>query len=89
MPLAARLAPTTLDDFAGQEHILSEGKLLRRLINTGKIRSAVFHGTPGCGKTAMARIIASFAKAKVFELNAAVAGVADLKKNTGTCKACL
>ncbi len=80
IPLAARLAPTSMDEFFGQAHVVAQGSLLRRLIDTGTIRSAVFHGPPGCGKTAMARLIAAKADAKIFDLNAAVAGVADLKK---------
>ncbi|MDR1123535.1 MAG: replication-associated recombination protein A [Elusimicrobiota bacterium] len=80
MPLAARLAPQTLDDFAGQQEVLGAGKMLRRLIEADKIASAVFHGPPGVGKTALARFIARSTKAHVSELNAAAAGVADLKK---------
>jgi len=80
MPLAARLAPKTIEDFAGQDDILGKGKLLRRLIEADKVRSAVFFGPPGVGKTALARFIASTTKACVSELNAAAAGVGDLKK---------
>ena len=79
-PLAARLAPKDLADFAGQEHILGEGKLLRRAIESDNLKSAVFFGPPGAGKTALARYIASRANAKTFDLNAVMAGVADLKK---------
>lgn len=79
-PLAARLAPKDLSDFAGQEEILGPGKLLRRAIEADNLKSAVFFGPPGCGKTALARYIASRANAKTFDLNAVMAGVADLKK---------
>lgn len=79
-PLAARLAPKDLADFAGQEHILGPGKLLRRAIESDNLKSAVFFGPPGAGKTALARYIASRANAKTFDLNAVMAGVADLKK---------
>ncbi|MCX5792014.1 MAG: replication-associated recombination protein A [Elusimicrobia bacterium] len=79
-PLAARLAPRDLADFSGQEHILGEGKLLRRAIEADTLKSAVFFGPPGSGKTALARYIASRANAKTFDLNAVMAGVADLKK---------
>jgi len=79
-PLAVRLAPAELDEFAGQEHILGEGKLLRRAIEADTLRSAVFYGPSGSGKTALARYIASRTKAGVFELNAATAGIAELKK---------
>jgi putative ATPase len=80
MPLAARLAPQNLDDFAGQSEILGKGKMLRRLIEADKVTSAVFFGPPGVGKTALARFIAHSTKANVSELNAAAAGVTDLKK---------
>ncbi|OGR80529.1 MAG: AAA family ATPase [Elusimicrobia bacterium GWC2_64_44] len=79
-PLAARLAPKELGEFAGQEDILGPGKLLRRAIEADNLKSAVFFGPPGCGKTALARYIASRANAKTFDLNAVMAGVADLKK---------
>jgi len=79
-PLAARLAPRELSEFSGQEEILGEGKLLRRAIEADNLKSAVFYGPPGCGKTALARYIASRANAKTFDLNAVMAGVADLKK---------
>ena len=80
MPLAARQAPKTLEDFAGQPHLLGPGKMLRRLLEADMIKSAVFFGPPGCGKTATARYIASRTQAHTVELNAAAAGVADLKK---------
>ncbi|HOX21934.1 MAG TPA: replication-associated recombination protein A [Elusimicrobiales bacterium] len=80
LPLAARLAPTKLEDFSGQEELFSEGKLLRRLIEADKLASAVFFGPPGCGKTALARLIASRSGAHTEELNAAIAGVAELRK---------
>jgi len=80
VPLVARLAPLELPEFSGQEHILGEGKLLRRAVESDSLKSAVFFGPSGSGKTALARYIASKTKARVFELNAATAGVADLKK---------
>ena len=80
MPLAARQAPKTIEDFAGQPHLLGPGKMLRRLLETDTLKSAVFFGPPGCGKTATARYVASRTQAHVVELNAAAAGVADLKK---------
>ncbi|MBR5609613.1 MAG: replication-associated recombination protein A [Elusimicrobiaceae bacterium] len=80
MPLAARQAPKKIEDFAGQPHLLGEGKMLRRLLETDTLKSAVFFGPPGCGKTATARFVASRTQAHAVELNAAAAGVADLKK---------
>ena len=73
-PVGAELA-----DFSGGEHIRA-GKLLRRAIESDNLKSAVFFGPPGAGKTALARYIASRANAKTFDLNAVMAGVADLKK---------
>ena len=80
MPLAARMAPQILEDFAGQQDILGPGKMLRRLIEADKIRSAVFFGPPGVGKTALARLIAKNTKSAVRELNAAACGVGELKQ---------
>lgn len=80
IPLAARQAPKTLEEFAGQPHLLGPGKMLRRLLEADMIKSAVFFGPPGCGKTATARYIASRTQAYTVELNAAAAGVADIKK---------
>ncbi len=80
LPLAARMSPKKLSDFAGQEHLLAPGKLLRRAVEADHITSAVFFGPPGCGKTALAHYIAEKTSAHTRELNAAVAGVADLKK---------
>ncbi|MDE2492006.1 MAG: replication-associated recombination protein A [Elusimicrobia bacterium] len=79
-PLAARLAPRELDEFVGQRALLGPGKLLRRLVESGRFASALFFGPPGCGKTALARHIAGRAGADVVELNAVTAGVADIRK---------
>ena len=79
-PLAARMAPQTLDEFFGQEKILGPGRMLRRLVESGKFSSAVFFGPPGCGKTGLAAIVSKSIDAKVTSLNAVAAGVADIKK---------
>ncbi|MBI4060190.1 MAG: replication-associated recombination protein A [Elusimicrobia bacterium] len=79
-PLAARMAPRSLDEFAGQSALLGPGKLLRRLVESGRFTSALFYGPPGCGKTALARHIAAKSDAEVVELNAVTAGVADIRK---------
>ncbi len=79
-PLAARMAPRTLDEFAGQAALLGPGKLLRRLVESKRFTSAIFFGPPGCGKTALARYIAEHSNAEVVELNAVTAGVADIRK---------
>jgi putative ATPase len=80
VPLAARMAPRSLDEFAGQAALLGPGKLLRRLVESGRFTSAIFFGPPGCGKTALARYIAGHSNAEVVELNAVTAGVADIRK---------
>ncbi|MFH1726376.1 MAG: replication-associated recombination protein A [Elusimicrobiota bacterium] len=85
-PLAARLAPRTLEEFAGQEHLLGPGKMLRRLAETGRVSSAVFFGPPGTGKTALAHFIAAKADSRVEELNAVATGVAELKKAIESAK---
>ncbi|MBI5881494.1 MAG: replication-associated recombination protein A [Elusimicrobia bacterium] len=85
-PLAARMAPKVLEDFAGQEHLVGPGKMLRRLVESGRLSSALFYGPPGTGKTAMARLVAGLSKAVTVELNAVIAGVAELKKVLETAK---
>lgn len=85
-PLAARMAPRSLDEFAGQAALLGPGKLLRRLVESGRFTSALFFGPPGCGKTALARFIASKSNAEVVELNAVTAGVADIRKAVDQAK---
>ncbi len=79
-PLAARMAPRSLDEFAGQAALLGPGKMLRRLVESKRFTSAIFFGPPGCGKTALARYIAEHSNAEVVELNAVMAGVADIRK---------
>ncbi|MDE1976312.1 MAG: replication-associated recombination protein A [Elusimicrobia bacterium] len=79
-PLAARMAPQSLDDFCGQEKILGPGRMLRRLIESKKFSSAIFFGPPGCGKTGLAAIVSRSIDAKVEAINAVAAGVADIKK---------
>src|SRR5512139_88691 len=79
-PLAYRMCPQTLEEYAGQEHILGEGKLLRRAIEADRISSIILYGPPGTGKTALARIIAVRTKAHFEWLNAATAGLDDLRK---------
>jgi len=78
-PLALRMTPRTLDDWAGQQDLLSEGKLLRRAIEADRLSSAIFFGPPGCGKSALARLIAKKTEAAVEELNAVTAGVSDVR----------
>ncbi len=79
-PLARRVAPRTLDEILGQDHILGPGKLLRRAIEADRITSLILYGPPGCGKTALARVIAMRTSAGFEPLNAVLSGVADIRK---------
>lgn len=79
-PLAERVRPETLEEFIGQEHILSKDKMLYRAIMTDNLSSAIFYGPPGIGKTTLARIIANQTKANFIELSAVTAGTADVKR---------
>lgn len=79
-PLAFRMCPKDLDEYVGQEHILGEGRLLRRAIEADRISSLILYGPPGTGKTALARVIASKTKAHFEWLNAATAGLDEIRK---------
>lgn len=79
-PLAARMRPRHFDEFAGQEHFLGEGKLLRRILAADRLSSVIFYGPPGTGKTSLAEIIATQTKSVFARLNAASAGVKELRE---------
>lgn len=79
-PLAARMRPVSLEEFAGQQHILGPGKLLRRAIEADRVRSLILYGPPGTGKTTLAGLIAARTKARFARLNAADSSVAELRK---------
>ena len=78
-PLASRLRPKTLDDYAGQRHLLGEGKILRRLIEEDKIVSLIFWGPPGSGKTTLAQIIAGQTHAEFINFSATSSGIKEIK----------
>ena len=78
-PLAERLRPRDLDEFCGQEHLLGEGKVLRRMIENDAVGSMIFWGPPGVGKTTLARIIAHRTKAKFIDFSAVTSGIKEIK----------
>ena len=79
-PLAARMRPRRLSEYAGQTHILAPGQLLRRAIEADRIQSLIFFGPPGTGKTSLAQIIAAHTKAKFERLSGVESNVADMRR---------
>src|SRR5436309_14022656 len=79
-PLAARMRPRDLDEFAGQSHILGPGQLLRRAIEADRIQSLIFYGPPGTGKTSLAQIIARQTKSKFERLSGVESNVAEMRR---------
>ena len=79
-PLADLIRPQSLDDVFGQEHILAQGAILRRLIDSGNIPNMVFYGPSGTGKTTVANIIAKQTNRTLYKLNATTASTADIKE---------
>ncbi|MCA8996393.1 MAG: replication-associated recombination protein A [Planctomycetaceae bacterium] len=78
-PLAARMRPQSLKEFVGQQHFLGEGKLLPRMLQADRLGSMIFYGPPGTGKTSLGRVIANQTKSRFVVLNAASAGVKELR----------
>ena len=79
-PLAARLRPRDLSEFVGQSHLLGEGKVLRRLIESDRVSSMIFWGPPGVGKTTLARIIANRTKATFIDFSAVTSGIKEIRQ---------
>ena len=79
-PLAARMRPRTLDEIAGQDHILGAGKLLRRAIEADRISSVILYGPPGCGKTSLAEVIALVTDRRFERTSGVLANIAILRK---------
>ena len=79
-PLAARMRPTTLDEVVGQQHLIGEGKLLRRMIEADRIESIIFYGPLSTGKTSLANVIANTTGAYFERINATTAGKADMRR---------
>jgi len=78
-PLASRLRPQNLDEFVGQEHLIGEGKILRKLIESDNISSIIFWGNPGIGKTTLARIIANKTNSEFVDFSAVTSGIKEIK----------
>lgn len=78
-PLAARLRPQSLEEYAGQTHLLGKGKVLRRLIESDQVSSMIFWGPPGVGKTTLARIIAGRTKSAFIDFSAVTSGIKEIR----------
>ncbi|MBA4062142.1 MAG: AAA family ATPase [Isosphaera sp.] len=79
-PLAARMRPRTLDEYVGQAHFLGPGKLLRRMLLADRLGSLIFYGPPGCGKTALAHVIANHTRSHFRPLNAVSSGTKEVRE---------
>ncbi len=86
-PLASRLRPTTLEEVAGQKHIIGKDKLLYRAIKADKISSVIFYGPPGTGKTTLAKVIANTTSADFKQINATIANKKDMEEVVEAAKA--
>jgi len=85
-PLAERLRPRVLDDYIGQRHLVGEGSILRRMIDSGNVSSFILWGPPGVGKTTLARIIANTTKSSFHTLSAVTSGVKDVREILDRCR---
>ncbi|MDP2911217.1 MAG: AAA family ATPase, partial [Candidatus Omnitrophota bacterium] len=85
-PLAVRMRPRNLKEFIGQEHILGEGKLLKRAIDADRITSLILYGPPGTGKTTLASLVANVTKSYFQEINAVLSNVQELKDSIKAAK---
>ena len=78
-PLASRMRPRDLSEFVGQEHLLGDGKILRKIIESDHITSMIFWGPPGVGKTTLAKIIAKKTEARFITFSAVTSGIKEIK----------
>ncbi len=85
-PLASRMRPRTLEEVAGQEHIIGRDKLLYRAIKADKLGSVIFYGPPGTGKTTLAKVIANTTSAEFLQINATTAGKKDMEEAVRSAK---
>ena len=79
-PLAFRVRPKKLEEYIGQEHVLGKDKILYRTIKADRLSSLILFGSPGCGKTSLAKVISETTKYKFYKINAVTSGVAEIKK---------
>lgn len=86
LPLAVRMRPRDLAEFAGQTHILGEGKLLKRAIDSDRITSLILYGPPGTGKTTLAHVISNITKSHFEQLNAVTSNVAEMREAIARAK---
>src|SRR5438270_9120658 len=88
-PLAARMRPRTLDELVGQDHLVGEGRVLRRALSADRVPSMILWGPPGSGKTSLAQVIARATGARFVALSAVTAGVPDLRRVVDQARASL
>lgn len=87
IPLAERLRPTSLEDYIGQQHLVGDNGIIRKMIDSGRINSFILWGPPGVGKTTLAKIIAKTTEAVFYTLSAVTSGVKDVRDVIDRCKA--
>src|SRR5574344_688885 len=85
-PLAERLRPRSLDEYIGQKHLVGQGAVLRKMIESGRVPSFILWGPPGVGKTTLAQIIANTLETPFYTLSAINSGVKDVREVIDTAK---